>query len=172
MKERVIKIGSAGKTFSLTGWKIGFAIGCKELIDKVAGTHQFITFTVPPNLQEAIAYAYTKPKSYYENLRNTFQEKRDLIYNNLVKNNVITYLPESTYFINMSYEEKFPKFKPEEFCIELIKNAKVTGIPISVFYNKNAEELKKSKLIRLCFAKSDDVLINASNQIGEYFNSY
>ena len=171
MEERVIKIGSAGKTFSLTGWKIGFAIGCKELIDKVAGTHQFITFTVPPNLQEAIAYAYTKPKAYYENLRNTFQEKRDLIYNNLIKNNVITYLPESTYFINMSYEEKFQKFQPEEFCIELIKNAKVTGIPISVFYNKNAEELKKSKLIRLCFAKSDEILIKASNQIGEYFNS-
>ena len=72
----------------------------------------------------------------------------------------------------MSYEEKFQKFQPEEFCIELIKNAKVTGIPISVFYNKNAEELKKSKLIRLCFAKSDEILIKASNQIGEYFNSY
>ena len=134
--------------------------------------HQFITFTVPPNLQEAIAYAYTKPNTYYENLRNTFQAKRDLIYTNLIKNNIIAYLPESTYFINMSYEEKFPKFQPAEFCIELIKNAKVTGIPISVFYNKNAEELKKSKLIRLCFAKSDDILIKASNQIGEYFNSY
>ena len=171
MENRVIKIGSAGKTFSLTGWKVGFAVGCTELIKKVAGMHQFITFTVPPNLQEAIAYAYTKPKTYYENLRNTFQAKRDLIYTNLIKNNIITYLPESTYFINMSYEEKFPGFQPEEFCIELIKNAKVTGIPISVFYNKNAEEIKKSKLIRLCFAKSNDILINASNQIGEYFNT-
>ena len=172
MEHRVIKIGSAGKTFSLTGWKIGFAVGCTELINKVASTHQFITFTAPPNLQEAIAYAYTKPNTYYENLRNTFQAKRDLIYTNLIKNNIIAYLPESTYFINMSYEEKFPEFQPEEFCFELIKNAKVTGIPISVFYNKNAEELKKSKLIRLCFAKSDDILIKASNQIGEYFNSY
>ena len=171
MEDRVIKIGSAGKTFSLTGWKVGFAVGCTELIKKVAGTHQFITFTVPPNLQEAIAYAYTKPKTYYENLRNTFQAKRDLIYTNLIKNNIITYLPESTYFINMSYEEKFPEFQPEEFCIELIKNAKVTGIPISVFYNKNVEEKNKSKLIRLCFAKSNDILINASNQIGEYFNT-
>ena len=171
MENRVIKIGSAGKTFSLTGWKVGFAVGCTELIKKVAGTHQFITFTVPPNLQEAIAYAYTKPKTYYENLRNTFQAKRDLIYTNLIKNNIITYLPESTYFINMSYEEKFPGFQPEEFCIELIKNAKVTGIPISVFYNKNVEEKNKSKLIRLCFAKSNDILINASNQIGEYFNT-
>ena len=171
MEDRVIKIGSAGKTFSLTGWKVGFAVGCTELIKKVAGMHQFITFTVPPNLQEAIAYAYTKPKTYYENLRNTFQAKRDLIYTNLIKNNIITYLPESTYFINMSYEEKFPEFQPEEFCIELIKNAKVTGIPISVFYNKNAEERNKSKLIRLCFAKSNDILINASNQIGEYFNT-
>ena len=171
MENRVIKIGSAGKTFSLTGWKVGFAVGCTELIKKVAGTHQFITFTVPPNLQEAIAYAYTKPKTYYENLRNTFQAKRDLIYTNLIKNNIITYLPESTYFINMSYEERFPGFQPEEFCIELIKNAKVTGIPISVFYNKNVEEKNKSKLIRLCFAKSNDILINASNQIGEYFNT-
>tara|TARA_B100000586_G_C20075837_1_gene413007 strand:- start:417 stop:1409 length:993 start_codon:yes stop_codon:yes gene_type:complete len=171
MEHRVIKIGSAGKTFSLTGWKVGFAVGCTELINKVIGMHQFITFTVPPNLQEAIAYAYTKPKTYYDNLRNTFQAKRDLIYTNLIKNNIITYLPESTYFINMSYEEKFPEFKPEEFCIELIENAKVTGIPISVFYNKNAKELKKSKLIRLCFAKSDDILMKASNQIGEYFNS-
>ena len=133
--------------------------------------HQYITFTVPPNLQQAIAYAYQKPIEYYDDLKIEFQNKRDIIYDNLTKYNVKTFLPEATYFINIDYEDKFPNLSPEEFCLELIKNAKVTGIPISVFYDKNTQKSKISKLIRLCFAKNNSTILKASEQIGEFFNS-
>ena len=168
LEQRSIKIGSAGKTFSLTGWKIGFVISTEELINTISNMHQYITFTVPPNLQEAIAYAYKKPKKYYENLKQTFEDKRNLIYKILTKYGIATHLPEATYFINIDYENKYPGVDPEDFCLELIKNAKVTGIPISVFYNKETNEKDVSKLIRLCFAKNDTTLIKAANQIGEY----
>ena len=88
LENRSIKIGSAWKTFSLTGWKIGFIIANEKLINLISNMHQYITFTAPPNLQEAIAYAYQKPDCYYENLKNLFQNKRDLIYNQLMHLNL------------------------------------------------------------------------------------
>tara|TARA_B100001142_G_scaffold34151_1_gene30255 strand:- start:4910 stop:6064 length:1155 start_codon:yes stop_codon:yes gene_type:complete len=170
LENRSIKIGSAGKTFSLTGWKIGFIIANEKLINLISNMHQYITFTAPPNLQEAIAYAYQKPDCYYENLKNLFQNKRDLIYNQLKKYGVKTSLPDATYFINIDYENKYPEMQPENFCLELIKNANVTGIPISVFYDKNTDKKAVSNLIRLCFAKNDEILIKAANQIGKYLS--
>jgi len=171
LEKKSVKIGSAGKTFSLTGWKVGFVIASNELIDLIGNMHQYITFTVPPNLQQAIAYAYQKPIEYYDDLKIEFQNKRDIIYDNLTKYNVKTFLPEATYFINIDYENKFPDLSPEEFCLELIKKAKVTGIPISVFYDKNTQKSKISKLIRLCFAKNNSTILKASEQIGKFFNS-
>ena len=170
LEKRSVKIGSAGKTFSLTGWKIGFIIASDELINLISNMHQYITFTAPPNLQEAIAYAYEKPNSYYKNLRNLFQNKRDLIYNLFQNYGIKASLPESTYFINIDYENKYPDMEPEKFSLELIKNANVTGIPISVFYDKNTDKKAVSKLIRLCFAKNDKILTKAAHQIGNYLN--
>ena len=74
------------------------------------------------------------------------------------------------YFINIDYENKYPEMQPENFCLELIKNANVTGIPISVFYDKNTDKKAVSNLIRLCFAKNDEILIKAANQIGQYLS--
>ena len=66
LRDRTLKIGSAGKMFSLTGWKVGFACGAPALMDQFAKAHQFLTFTTPPNLQRAVTYALGKPRAYFE----------------------------------------------------------------------------------------------------------
>ena len=77
MRERTVKIGSAGKIFSLTGWKVGFVCAAPAILRSLARAHQFITFTTPPNLQEAVAYGLTKDDAYFAAMRAGLQRSRD-----------------------------------------------------------------------------------------------
>ena len=79
MRDRCIRIGSAGKTFSLTGWKVGYITACAELLAPIAKAHQFLTFTTPPNLQSAVAYGLSKEDSYFNSLSDDLQKCRDLL---------------------------------------------------------------------------------------------
>nr|WP_199899537.1 aminotransferase class I/II-fold pyridoxal phosphate-dependent enzyme [Sneathiella glossodoripedis] len=81
MGDRTVRIGSAGKTFSLTGWKVGYVTGAEELIAKIAKAHQFVTFTTPPALQNAVAFGLGKDDEFYQNLKDSMQHKRDFIKN-------------------------------------------------------------------------------------------
>ena len=125
------------------------------------------SFILQKNLKRKLGYLVEKN---YENLKQTFEDKRNLVYKILTQYGITAHLPEATYFINIDYENKYPAVDPKDFCLELIKNANVTGIPISVFYNKDTNEKDISKLIRLCFAKNDTTLVQAANQIGEYLS--
>ena len=77
MRERTVKIGSAGKIFSLTGWKVGFVMADARLMPVLAKAHQFLTFTTPPNLQEAVAYGLGKPEPWFEAMRAGYAASRD-----------------------------------------------------------------------------------------------
>src|SRR5690606_13552616 len=77
MRERAIRIGSAGKTFSLTGWKVGYVTAAPALLDPITKAHQFTTFTTPPNFQKAVAYGLGKDDAYYEQLTGDLEAKRD-----------------------------------------------------------------------------------------------
>src|SRR5206468_1590536 len=77
MRERTVKIGSAGKIFALTGWKVGFVCAAPPLMRVLAKAHQFLTFTTPPNLQAAVAYGLGKPDAFFVDMRAALQRSRD-----------------------------------------------------------------------------------------------
>lgn len=77
LRERCIKIGSAGKIFSLTGWKVGFVCAAPAIMKVLAKAHQYVTFTTPPNLQAAVAYGLDKDDAYFTGMRQTLQTARD-----------------------------------------------------------------------------------------------
>ncbi len=152
MRERTVKIGSAGKIFSLTGWKVGFVMAAPPLLRVLAKTHQFLTFTTPPNLQEAVAYGLGKDDSYFVDMRRAFARSRDRLAAGL-RELGFTVLPGSaTYFLNVDLG---PNAGGDvAFCESLVREHGVAAIPISAFY----EHGRVRHLVRFCFAKSDATL--------------
>jgi aspartate/methionine/tyrosine aminotransferase len=163
MAGRCLKIGSAGKTFSLTGWKVGYVTGAAELVAPVAKAHQFLTFTTPPNLQAAVAYGLGKDDGYFAGLAADMQARRDRFVRGLEALG-LTVLPcRGTYFVNV--EVAGLGFEDDETaCRALIEHAGVAAIPLSAFY----AETPHRSLIRFCFAKSDAVLDEAALRLGRF----
>ncbi|MDO9183821.1 MAG: aminotransferase class I/II-fold pyridoxal phosphate-dependent enzyme [Bacteriovorax sp.] len=155
LKERTITISSTGKTFGLTGWKIGWACGPKEIIKAIHNVHQFTTFCVAHPLQVAMAEALEKMDDYLIDFKNQYRKKRDFLVSGLkeVGFNVLT--PAGTYFAMAILKEGENDI---EFCKKLILEKKVAVIPTSAFYIKSNEG---SNMVRFCFAKNDETLKNA-----------
>src|SRR6185369_14957114 len=101
MRERCLKIGSAGKTFSLTGWKVGYVTAAPPLIAAAAKAHQFIVFTTPPNLQAAVAYGLGKPDSYFTGLAAEMQRRRARLADGLSGVGIDSLSCQGTYFLNL-----------------------------------------------------------------------
>ncbi len=101
MRERTVKIGSAGKIFSLTGWKVGFVCAAPALMRVLAKAHQFITFTTPPNLQAAVAYGLGKEDAYFTGMRAGFAASRDRFSQGLTRLGLKVLPCEGTYFLNL-----------------------------------------------------------------------
>lgn len=153
MRERTVKIGSAGKIFSLTGWKVGFAMAAPALMRVLAKAHQFITFTTPPNLQAAVAYGMAKDDTYFQGLRRDLQRSRDRFGAGLAAAG-FTVLPSSgSYFINVDLA---PLGETDDvaFCERLVREHGVAAIPVSAFYARDPV----TSVVRFCFAKRDSVL--------------
>ncbi|MBN9062801.1 MAG: aminotransferase [Rhizobiales bacterium] len=153
MRERTVKIGSAGKIFSLTGWKVGFVCAAPNLMRALAKAHQFITFTTPPNLQTAVAYGLGKDDAYFTGMRADFQRARDRFTAGLIERG-FTVLPSAgTYFLNIDLA---PLGETDDiaFCQRLVTQRGVAAIPVSAFYA--ASPVKT--VARLCFAKADATL--------------
>jgi aspartate/methionine/tyrosine aminotransferase len=155
LKERTITISSTGKTFGLTGWKIGWAASSPEIIKAIHNVHQFSTFCVAHPLQEAMAVALKNSDQYLLDFQRDYQNKRDLLFEGLKKIGFDVIKPEGTYFIIAKLKEKETDIG---FCKKLIVEKKVATIPVSAFYLKSDEG---QKLIRFCFAKKDETLIKA-----------
>jgi N-succinyldiaminopimelate aminotransferase len=153
LRDRTLKIGSAGKMFSLTGWKVGFACGAPELMDVFAKAHQFLTFTTPPNLQRAVAYALSKERSYFETMRTGFQRSRDRLASALEGEGFALLPAKGAYFVSIDLAASGIAMSDEDFAKHAIEHG-VATIPVSAFYaNPGAPAL-----VRLCFAKRHETL--------------
>jgi N-succinyldiaminopimelate aminotransferase len=166
MAERTLTISSLGKTFSVTGWKIGWAIGPQSLISAVNQAHQFITFAVASPLQAAAATALNLPFSFFENLRATYQAKRDWMIDALSKAGFAVYRPQGSYFIMADWRGVAPaRVKNDiEFAQWLTTEIGVACIPPSAFYQDCDKHLGKY-LARFSVCKKDETLAAAAERL-------
>jgi N-succinyldiaminopimelate aminotransferase len=161
MRERCVKIGSAGKIFSLTGWKVGFVCAAPALMRGLAKAHQYITFTTPPNLQAAVAYGLGKTDDYFENMRRDFQRSRDRFADGLRRLGFPMLDCEGSYFLNVDLAPLGLNEDDEAFCRRLVVEHKVAAIPVSAFYA--ADPIRS--VVRFCFAKRDTTLDTALERL-------
>jgi N-succinyldiaminopimelate aminotransferase len=157
MRERTVSVSSAGKTFSCTGWKIGWVTGTPELVTAVRTAKQFLTFVSGGPFQYAIAQALALPDSYYTSLRDDLQAKRDLLAGGLAELGFTVYQPDGTYFVttdiaSLGYDDGV------EFCRNLPERAGVVAIPSAVFYDD--KEAGRTQ-VRFAFCKRQEVLHEA-----------
>jgi N-succinyldiaminopimelate aminotransferase len=153
MRERTVKIGSAGKIFSLTGWKVGFICAAPALTRSLAKAHQFLTFTTPPNLQTAVAYGLAKEDAYFESLRRDLAYSRDRFTAGLQDLGFTVIPSEGTYFLNIDISP-LGESDDTAFCRRLVLDHGVAAIPVSAFYAEGAVK----NVVRFCFAKRDATL--------------
>ncbi len=153
MRERTVKIGSAGKIFSLTGWKVGLVCAAPAIMRVIAKAHQFLTFTTPPNLQSAVAYGLMKDDAYFTDMRAAFQRSRDRFSAGLVARGFRVLPSAATYFLNIDIA---PLGHTDDvaFCRWLVEEHGVAAIPVSAFYAADAIRT----VVRFCFAKHDATL--------------
>ncbi|MGL4496892.1 MAG: aminotransferase [Beijerinckiaceae bacterium] len=160
MRERTVKIGSAGKIFSLTGWKVGFVCAAAPLMRVLAKAHQFLTFTTPPNLQAAAAYGLMKDDAYFTQMRAAFQRSRDRFAAGLSDRGFAVLPSAGTYFLNVDLAPLGVN-DDTAFCERLVKEHGVAAIPVSAFYAQDAVKT----VARFCFAKTDATLDAALHRL-------
>jgi len=152
LAERSFIVGSFGKTFHITGWKMGYCLAPAELMAEFRKTHQFNVFSVNHPIQKAIASYLQSPENYL-GLSEFYQFKRDFFIN-AVKDSQFTIIPsKGTYFQLLGYE-KISDESDVDFAVRLTKEKKVASIPISVFYGSEFD----NRSLRFCFAKSEETL--------------
>ena len=160
MRERTVKIGSAGKIFSLTGWKVGFSCAAPALMRVLSKAHQFLTFTTPPNLQTAVAYGLAKDDGFFNALRAGLERSRDRFSTGLESLGFSVLPSAGTYFVNIDIAP-LGETDDAAFCQRLVREQGVAAIPVSAFYAENPVKT----VVRFCFAKRDDVLDGALERL-------
>jgi N-succinyldiaminopimelate aminotransferase len=157
MRERTVQISSAGKTFSCTGWKVGWACGPAPLVSAVLRVKQFLTFVNAGPLQPAVAWALGQPRSYYEQFRAGLQARRDQLVDGLSEAGFRVLVPEGTYFVTADITA-LGGTDGVEFCRALPERCGVVAVPTQVFYDDVAAG---RHLIRFAFCKRPEVLEEA-----------
>jgi len=170
MAERCIRISSAGKTFSMTGWKVGYSIGAKKLIEAASKAHQFLTFTTPPNLQKAVAYGLKKDIAYFKDLGTDMQAKRDRMSRGLTKIGFEILDSQGTYFLAADYKPLGFDLVDVDFCKNLTIDAGVAAVPFSAFY-QDGKDSGVNHFIRFCYCKRDEIIDTALDRLDKYFSS-
>jgi len=162
MRERTVSISSAGKTFSFTGWKIGWVTGTPELVNAVRTAKQFLTYVSGGPFQYAVASALAMPDSYYVDLAADLRTKRDLLGTGLEDLGFEVYQPDGTYFITTDVAPLGEK-DGIEFCLSLPDRCGVVAIPSVVFY----DDVKAGRTqVRFAFCKRREVLTEALERLG------
>jgi aspartate/methionine/tyrosine aminotransferase len=161
MRDRTIKVGSAGKIFSLTGWKIGFVCAAPQLLRVAAKVHQFLTFTTAPNLQVAVAYGLGKPDDYFLDMRQALARSRDRLTEGLRRIGFPVLPSQGTYFLTVDLAPLGLNETDEAFCRRIVTDYKVAAIPVSAFY----ETQPVTSVVRFCFAKKDATLDTALERL-------
>ena len=170
MRERTVSIGSAGKTFSFTGWKVGWVTGTAELVTAVRSAKQFLTYVNAGPFQYAIAEALRLPDSYFDSFRADLQRKRDLLGDGLRTAGFEVYQPQGTYFITTDIRPLGAVLSKEgdgfAFCRALPERAGVVAIPNAVFYDHRAEG---APFVRFAFCKRTEMLTDAAERLRKAF---
>ncbi|WP_413531550.1 methionine aminotransferase [Empedobacter brevis] len=161
VKDKVFIVGSFGKLFHITGWKIGYILAEKELMKEFRKCHQFNTFSTHTPSQYAIA-DYLENPEHYLHLNDFFQEKRNLFIEGLASTNFDVLPCEGTYFATANYS-KISDLPDDEFSKQLTIKNKVATIPISAFYHNKIDD----HVIRFCFAKKDETLLKALDNLAK-----
>jgi N-succinyldiaminopimelate aminotransferase len=161
MAERTVSIGSAGKTFSVTGWKIGWVTGTPEVVTAVNTAKQFLTYVSGAPFQPAVAGALALGNEYFDALRTTMQAKRDLLCDGLESLGFGVHRPQGTYFVTTDIRP-LGHTDGIDFCRQLPEKTGVVAIPTQVFYD-NTEAGRP--LVRWAFCKKPEVLEEALHRL-------
>jgi N-succinyldiaminopimelate aminotransferase len=167
MRDRCMRIGSAGKTFSFTGWKIGYVSAPRALATVVAKAHQNLTFTSAPNLQRAVAVGLAKDDAYFASLSSGLQAKRDRLAAGLGELGLDVLEARGSYFITTDFSPLGFAGDDVAFCRHITEHAGVTAIPVSAFYETDAP----SQYARFAFCKREEVLDEAVARLKRHFLS-
>ncbi len=135
MRDRTARIGSAGKSFSLTGWKVGYVTAAPGLMKPIAKTHQFMTFTTPPNLQWGAAVGLRLGDGYFSGLALDMQRKRDRLAGALSSIGFDVLPAHGTYFVTTDFRPLGFNGTDEDFCRHITVEAGVTAVPVSAFFD-------------------------------------
>ena len=154
MAERTIKIGSAGKIFSLTGWKVGWMVAAPEMASVAARAHQFLTFSTAPNLQSAVAFGLDEGDAWIEPMKQRFARARDRMTHGLRDTGFTVLDAASTYFLCVDLAASGIDCDDEAFAAMAVEQAGVAVVPLSAF----AEDDPPRHLVRLCFGKKDETI--------------
>lgn len=167
MRERTVRIGSAGKSFSLTGWKVGYVSAAPDLMRAIAKTHQFMTFTTPPNLQWGAAVGLRLGDDYFSTLAGDMQAKRDRLGGALQRIGFDVLPAHGTYFVTTDFRPLGFNGTDEDFCRHITIGAGVTAVPVSAFYDRPARAPRH--FARFCFCKHDATLDDAIDRLQRHF---
>jgi kynurenine--oxoglutarate transaminase/cysteine-S-conjugate beta-lyase/glutamine--phenylpyruvate transaminase len=184
MWERTITIGSAGKTFSVTGWKLGWAYGPEKLIKNLQIVHQNCVYTCPTPIQEAVAIGFehelgrlNSSESFFKSLAVELKGKRDYMGNFLKKFGFTPTIPQGGYFMiadwshlenKIDLSNETDTYKDYRFTKWMTKNIGLQGIPPTAFYSTPNKPLAEN-LVRYCFIKKDETLQEASNILEKWY---
>jgi aspartate/methionine/tyrosine aminotransferase len=165
--DRCMRIGSAGKTFSLTGWKVGYVSAPRALAAIIAKAHQNLTFTTPPNLQRAVAVGLAKDDAYFEGLVAGLEAKRDRLAAGLAGIGFGVLPTHGSYFITADFAPLGFAGDDVAFCRHITEQAGVTAIPLSAFYETEAPR----HYARFAFCKQAAVLDAAVDRLARHFRA-
>jgi aminotransferase len=163
MRDRTVIVNSMSKTYSVTGWRVGYCIASPEITSAIRKVHDFLTVGAAAPLQAAGAYALALPPSYYDQLRSDYEARRDLILPELEKAGFKTFRPDGAYYI-MTDISGFGFKDDIEFTGHLIREIGVACVPGSSFYSEPA---LGSQQVRFCFCKKDETLLSAAERLSK-----
>ena len=159
MRERTISVSSLSKTYSVTGWRLGYVIAPPEVIDTARKVHDFLTVGAASILQEAAVTALRFPDSYYDSLTRLYTEKRDFFLSGLDSLGLTHTVPEGAYYVMLDISQ-YGYESDLEFCEELARTVGVGAVPGSSFFREN-----ENRYIRFHFAKKRETLEEALNRL-------
>lgn len=163
MAERCVKIGSAGKMFGLTGWKVGFICAAAPLARLLAKAHQFLTFTTPPNLQVAVAFGLETLDDWWTTMPASLASSQQRLASALKAEGFAVLSSQGTYFINVDLAASGVAMADRDFALMAVREAGVATIPVSALYETDPV----TTILRLCFAKSDATLDEGARRLAK-----
>jgi aspartate/methionine/tyrosine aminotransferase len=167
LRQRSVKIGSAGKIFSLTGWKVGWLCAAAPLASVLAKAHQFLTFTTPPALQWAVAEGLMLPVEWHKAHVQSHADGRARLEAGLTQAGFALLPSSATWFLHADLKASGIDLPDTEFCDRSVREAAVVTIPFSAFYAQAPE----MGFVRFCFTKPEGVLEEALERLGRFRQS-